>query len=167
MPREGNSRTMEDINVADLGLLAKTGLLGNALTGGASPSSPASVADITIPGFDASQQAGLNNMSYGMMNNIMARIMNPSLSGTNPLFTANSYTRPVLTSAQYQAPQAQPNAAAPTTQGALSNVIQQVLQAQTQAKTQSQAQQKAGTAGLWSLSDTDLRLLQILAGGGI
>ena len=163
MPREGNSRTMEDINVADLGLLAKTGLLGNALTGGASPSSPAGVADITIPGFDASQQAGLNNMSYGMMNNIMSRIMNPSLSGTNPLFTANSYTRPVLTSPQYQAPQAQPNAAAPTTQGALSNVIQQVLQAQTQ-KT---AQQKAASSGLWSLSGDDLRLLQLLSGGGV
>ena len=167
MPREGNSRTMEDINVADLGLLARTGMLGNTLAGGVSPSSPAGVAGTTIPGFDPSQQAGLNSMSYGMMNNIMARIMNPSHSGKNPLFTANSYTRPVLTSPQYQAPQAQPNAAAPTTQGALSNVIQQVLQAQTQAKTQSQAQQKAGTAGLGSLSDTDLRLLQILAGGGI
>ena len=158
MAREGNSRTLEEVNTADLGLLAKTGLLGNALTGGASPSSPASVADITIPGFDASQQAGLNNMSYGMMNNIMARIMNPSLSGTNPLFTANSYTRPVLTSAQYQAPQAQPNAAPPTTQAALN---------QAQAQTQKTAQQKAANSGLGTLSDTDLRLLQILSGGGV
>lgn len=163
MAKEGLSRTVEGGNTADLGLLAKTGLLGNALTGGASPSSPAGVADITIPGFDASQQAGLNNMSYGMMNNIMARIMNPSLSGTNPLFTANSYTRPVLTSAQYQAPQAQPNAAPPTTQAALKKAK---LQA-TQAQTQKTAQQKAASSGLWSLSDTDLRLLQLLSGGGV
>lgn len=167
MAKEGLPRTLEEGNAADLGLLARTGMLGNALAGGASPSSPASVADITIPGFDASQQAGLNNMSYGMMNNIMARIMNPSLSGTNPLFTANSYTRPVLTSAQYQAPQAQPNAAPPTTQPALNNAMLQATLAQAQAQTQKTAQQKAANSGLGTLSDTDLRLLQILSGGGV
>lgn len=161
MPREGNSRTMEDINVADLGLLARTGMLGNTLAGGVSPSSPASVARKTIPGFDPGQQAGLNSMSYGMMNNIMSRIMNPSLSGTNPLFTANSYTRPVLTSPQYQAPQAQQNAAPPVTQGVLNNAMQQVK------KTQPKAQQGSGGSGPFGFSDTDLRLLQILAGGGI
>ena len=112
-----------------------------------------------IPGFNPGQQAGLNNMSYGMMNNIMARIMNPSLSGTNPLFTANSYTRPVLTSAQYQAPQMQQNAAAPTTQAALEKAK---LQA-----TQAQHQKMAANSGLGTLSNTDLRLLQILSGGGV
>ena len=125
MAKEGNGNDWESFDFGSLDKILKYVNLASLQAKPASPSDPANIAGMNIPGFEPAQQQQANTMSYGMMNNIMARIMNPQLNATNPLMTSNAYARPVLSSPQFPAPGRQQAMQPPVSQGLLNFASQQ------------------------------------------